>query len=102
MPWQPSSPGISASQDHPSPDSPKNWHSCDAVLSSEVLAIMSEGIPMRELTEAEITAIGGGTAVEIQWSTARFDHSQYQAVHAEVRAQMAKLVKELQDSARRS
>lgn len=57
---------------------------------------------MRELTEAEVTTVGGGNTSENRWIVTWFDHSQYQAVHAEVRAQMARLVKELQDSTRRS
>lgn len=70
---------------------------------------------MRELTATEVATasggtvsggtvsggtVNGGTAVDNQWIVGVFDQAQHRAINAEVRAQMAKLVKELQDSVR--
>jgi|GEM_PF-2942319 len=55
---------------------------------------------MRELTTAEISHVCGGAAIEHQWITSEFDLSRQRSLQAEIRLQMEKVVKELQDSVR--
>lgn len=55
---------------------------------------------MRELTRAEAATIGGGKATAGQQFNGLCNQAFYKELRAEVRVQMAKVVKELQDSVR--
>lgn len=55
---------------------------------------------MRELTRTEASSIGGGTATAEPLFGGLCDHQFYGELRIEVRAQLAKVVKELQDSVR--